>query len=186
MNESDNSIDNSTVEDETQESKDETKEFCNDPAYCITHCDGPCCRTYGVLVTPKDVRRILDNIPPLDVTKFIAFYQGVDDRQDAYPKVLLKGEEYQLGILDSDLTGGCMFQTNLGICGIHTFTPMVCQTYPWVLDSNDDLVGADNILCNHQFPTGSPEETRAAIKKFWGRKPRCKKSYRRMERAIWE
>ncbi len=32
MNESDNSIDNSTVEDETQESKDETKEFCNDPA----------------------------------------------------------------------------------------------------------------------------------------------------------
>ena len=41
MNESDNSIDNSTVEDETQESKDETKEFCNDPAYCITHCDGP-------------------------------------------------------------------------------------------------------------------------------------------------
>ena len=109
------------------------------------------------------------------MTKFIAFYQGVDDRQDAYPKVLLKGEEYQLGILDSDLTGGCMFQTNLGICGIHTFTPMVCQTYPWVLDSNDDLVGADNILCNHQFPTGSPEETRAAIKKFWEENQDAKK-----------
>ena len=142
------------------------KELVDDPAYCVTSCTGYCCKEYTVLVTPLDVRRILDNLPA-DVTSFVAFYQGDIETQNFYPKITLGGEEYCLGLLTSPQTGGCVFQTGLGICGIHTFSPMVCQTYPWNLDSNGELTHMDNILCHHLYPAGNPESTKKTIRQSW-------------------
>ena len=142
------------------------KFIVDDPTYCVSSCTGFCCREYTVLCTPLDVRRILDNLPS-HVTDFVAFYQGDIETQNYYPKVLLGGEEYCLGLLTSPKTGGCVFQTGLGICGIHTFSPMVCQTYPWNLDHDGELTYMDNVLCHELYPAGNPESTKATIRQSW-------------------
>jgi Fe-S-cluster containining protein len=144
----------------------EDKDLIGDPAYCITHCDGPCCKHYAVVVSPYDIRRIMDSIPPLDINSYVTFHHGLGD-DDANPFILIKGEKYYLGLQKSPETHACVFQTGVGICGIHTFSPMVCQNYPWALDSNMELSYLPKLLCNHRYPTDDPEATKAKIMASW-------------------
>ncbi len=147
--------------------KSADKELVDDPAFCIARCTGFCCKEYTVLITSLDVRRILDNIPGINVCNFVVFYNGDVETLNYYPKILIKGEEYCLGMHVSDKLGGCIFQTGLGICGIHTCSPMVCQTYPWTMDENEELITMDNVLCANRFMPGNPESTKATIRQSW-------------------
>ena len=151
------------------------KEFMDDAAYCITHCDGPCCKHYAVVVSPFDLRRIMENIPPMDINRFITFHQGVNDTQDEYPTVRIQGEEYYLGLQKEPQTHACVFETGIGICGIHTFSPLVCKLYPWAMDSNGDITYLEHVLCNHRFPTDDPESTKAYMRQFWDELEQTKK-----------
>jgi len=145
----------------------EEEGFVGDGNDCIAGCPAFCCKIYTVLITSLDARRIIDNIPCIDAGDFVEFYRGDMDTQDEFPKVLIRGEEYCLGIKASEHTGACVFQTDARTCRIHEFSPLVCQSYPWSLDSSENLITMDNALCSHAFLPRDPDRTKTAIRQCW-------------------
>ncbi|MHA1733309.1 MAG: YkgJ family cysteine cluster protein [Promethearchaeota archaeon] len=145
----------------------ETKSYTDNPYYCITDCDGHCCRDYTVLITAQDAMRILDNIPGLDILKFICFYEGSVETLNYYPKIVIKGQEYCIGILTDPRTESCVFQTGLGMCGIHSFSPMVCQTYPFTLTEEGKISYIEGIYCKELFPPSDKDKVRSVIRQSW-------------------
>ncbi|GAB4305187.1 MAG: hypothetical protein Kow0069_00620 [Promethearchaeota archaeon] len=143
------------------------KPLTDDPFFCVHHCDGHCCRDYTVLVTAQDARRIIDRVPGLDVLDFICFYHGEVETQNYYPKINIQGEEYVLGILTHDKTESCVFQTGLGLCGIHDFSPMVCQTYPFTLTADDEVTYIEGVYCKELFPPVDPDRVVRVVHQSW-------------------
>jgi Fe-S-cluster containining protein len=136
-------------------------------AFCVTDCNGPCCKFYDVIITPFDLRRIIENIPPLDINKYIRFQQGVTGTEDLYSPILIKGKPYFLGLQKLYETKGCVFQTAIGICGIHTFNPMVCKGYPWAMDEEKQLTYVDKVLCEKLFLPENEDDCKNTIQQYW-------------------
>ena len=113
------------------------KKIIDETSYCMSFCNGFCCQHYAVIITPFDVRRILDNLPFLDVNRIIEFKQWSDTSESEFPQILLNGEIYYIGLRSTQ--DQCIFQTGIGICGIYTFRPDVCRKYPWKLTSVGEL-----------------------------------------------
>lgn len=158
----------SETEPAPEESAAGAKPYTTDPYYCVRSCDGHCCRDYTVLITAQDARRILDHIPGLSILDFICFYHGEVETLNYYPKIRIQGKEYCLGILTNEKTKSCVFQTGLGMCGIHDFSPMVCQTYPFTLDDEGTIAYIQGVYCQELFPPLDPEKTKAVIYQSWG------------------
>lgn len=151
----------------TDNEPNESKPYTTNPYFCITDCDGHCCRDYTVLITAQDAQRVLDNIPGMDILKFICFYEGSVETLNYYPKILIKGKEYCIGILTDPRTESCVFQMGLGMCGIHNFSPMVCQTYPFTLTEDDEITYIEGVFCKELFPPMDENRVRAVVHQSW-------------------
>ena len=135
--------------------------------YCISSCTGFCCKEYTVLITSLDVRRIVDHVPGIKANHFVEFYDGDIDVLNEFPRILINGSEYCLGIRVSERTGACTFQMGSGGCGIHKFSPLVCQAYPWTLDTLGNITIMNDPLCRDVFMPHNPERTKAIIRRCW-------------------
>jgi Fe-S-cluster containining protein len=134
-----------------------------DPSFCVRSCDGHCCREYAILITVQDAHRILKAIPALDVRKFVYFYLSDIEWGDEYPKIKIQGKEYCLGMLFIPTTEACVFQTHLGLCGIHTFSPLICRTFPFIFNDKEDIEYKNDIICKQLIPLADPIEAKALI-----------------------
>ncbi len=142
----------------------EEKKPTSDSFFCINSCDGHCCRDYAVLITVQDARRILDAIPTLDVRRFIYFYLGEIEPSTEYAKIRIGDNEYCLGMFFTSEAEACVFQTKLGLCGIHEFSPMICKAFPFTLDEKDEIIYKPGIICKVFLPIGDRKKLKAFLK----------------------
>jgi Fe-S-cluster containining protein len=139
----------------------------DNPFYCVQKCSGFCCSEYTVLITILDVQRILKNIPPLHPYQFCTIYDAEVETLGFYPKVMIEGEEKVIGMINDEKHHTCPFHTALGLCGIHNFSPMVCQTYPFTLTEDGELTYVSKTKCPKLYPPMDEEGTAKCIKQAW-------------------
>ncbi|HME52066.1 MAG TPA: YkgJ family cysteine cluster protein [Candidatus Lokiarchaeia archaeon] len=139
----------------------------DNPDYCVQHCSGFCCSEYTVLITAQDAKRILENIPPLHPYQFLTFYDQSVETLDFYPIIKIKGKGQVLGMIQDEKRKTCPFHTALGLCGIHNFSPMVCQTYPFTMTDDHELTYVGKVKCGALFPPYSEERAMANVLKAW-------------------
>ena len=154
----------------------QTKELNTDFSFCVKSCDGHCCREYAILITAQDARRILDAISALDVRKFIYFYLGGIEPGNEYAKIKINGKEYCLGMLFVPKTEACLFQTHLGLCGIHEFSPMICRAFPFTLNDKNEVIYKEDIICKQLLPMSNLKE----LKDFLVKRQSELKEYRKI------
>ena len=98
-------------------SSDELEPY-EDADHCITACTGYCCAEYDVLCSIHDIKRIHECIPSLDVTRYVSFFPN-DPDYEGYPLIMLENKEFCIGLSHAKAFGACVFQTHVGLCGIH-------------------------------------------------------------------
>ena len=151
------------TESKKQQQIKQTKTISADSSFCVKSCDGHCCREYAILITAQDARRILNAIPSLDVRKFIYFYLGGIEPGNEYAKIKINGKEYCLGMLFVPKTEACLFQTHLGLCGIHEFSPMICRAFPFTLNDENEVIYKEDIICQELIPISDPVQIKAFL-----------------------
>lgn len=119
-----------------------------------------------MLITALDAKRILDNIP-LHPYQFLTFYDESIETLDFYPIIKIKGKGQVLGMIQDEKRKTCPFHTALGLCGIHNFSPMVCQTYPFTMTEDHELTYVSKVKCGRFFPPFSEEHAKETILKSW-------------------
>lgn len=139
----------------------------SNPYYCVQHCSGFCCSEYTVLITGFDVKRILDNIPGIHPYQFMTFYDESVETLDYYPVIQIEGKGHVIGMIQTEKHNTCPFHTSLGLCGIHDFSPMVCQTYPFSLTDDGQLTYISNVKCGRLFPPSDEARITRVIKQSW-------------------
>ncbi len=130
-------------------------------------CSGFCCSEYTVLITILDVKRILENIPGLHPYQFMTFYDESVETLDYYPIIKIQGKGWVVGMLQDEKHKTCPFHTPLGLCGIHDFSPMVCQTYPFSLTDDEEVTYIPNVKCPKLFPPFNEERIRRIVLQSW-------------------
>jgi Fe-S-cluster containining protein len=138
-------------------------EPCEDADHCIRGCTGDCCKAYDVLCSIHDIKRIHECIPSLDVTKYVSFFPSDPEYEDD-PRIMLENKEYCIGLSQSKALEACIFQTPVGLCGIHEISPRVCQIYPFKIHDGKDLLYKPELVCNRLVPTRDPEKVKVQIK----------------------
>ncbi|NMC07721.1 MAG: YkgJ family cysteine cluster protein [Candidatus Lokiarchaeota archaeon] len=118
--------------------------FSNDNEAMTCDCDGICCFEHAILLTHHDVQRIIDGVPGLDLRELLVFFvakEGYTDAEalGAYPFIFLDGEPCYMGlrfVVDaSEPRRHCRFLDHAtNTCSIHAFKPMICRTYPFIID----------------------------------------------------
>jgi Fe-S-cluster containining protein len=108
-------------------------------------CDGECCHEHSILLTHHDVNRILNGVPGIDSRELLIFFEAhagyIDlDVLGGYPALILDGGPCYMGlrfVVDGqDARRHCRFLDHAtNWCGIHAFKPMVCRTYPFLVDN---------------------------------------------------
>ena len=139
--------------------------------HCLEQCDGCCCQRYTVLVTTFDVQRILENLPAVRPRDFTVFYPSSIDPSGDFPRILLRGAWYCLGMAFSS-RGACIWHTKEGRCAIHHFSPLVCQAYPWTLDTEDSIIFNPDAICQAVFAPREPGVTKAVVQQSWNESQR--------------
>jgi len=97
-------------------------------------CDARCCRKFLVAVVPFDVRKISKNLGKKPIEFLNLFPTQECSCKWAIP-VWIQGKEYYLGLKREE--GRCVFLTPENRCSIHNFKPLVCSTFPFLLDGKD-------------------------------------------------
>ncbi|MHA1792788.1 MAG: YkgJ family cysteine cluster protein [Promethearchaeota archaeon] len=144
-----------------------TPAFTNNPYYCVQECSGFCCSEYTVLITIQDVKRIIDHIPGIHPYQFMTFYDESVETLNYYPIIKIQGHGYVIGMIQDEKRKTCPFHTALGLCGIHDFSPMVCQTYPFSLTDDLELTYISNPKCGKLFPPLDKERIKKIILQSW-------------------
>lgn len=94
-------------------------------------CDARCCRKYLVAVVPSDVLRISKRFGKKPEEFLNPFPAQECNCAWAIP-FWIGGKEYYLGLKREN--GRCVFLTLENRCSIHKFKPLVCSTFPFLLD----------------------------------------------------
>lgn len=137
----------------------------NDGNFCSKECTGFCCCRYTVLLTTEDILRILNNTP-LKPHQFLSLYEANEDTSKYFPKIKINSEEVVVGLKQRD-DGSCIFfLEQLGLCGMHFFKPLVCHTYPFTLNSKDELVRLKNVCPSDWYPENT-REIKQIIHQAW-------------------
>jgi Fe-S-cluster containining protein len=142
-------------------------ELTDNPFYCVQHCTGFCCSDYTVLITSIDAKRILDSIPGMHAYQFLTFYDESVETLDFYPIIKIKGKGYVIGMIQDSKRKTCPFHMALGLCGIHDFSPMVCQTYPFSLTEDHEVTYLSKVKCGKLFPPYNEERTKKVVLQSW-------------------
>lgn len=128
------------------------------PSDPCSSCDARCCRKYLVAVVPSDVLTISKRLGKTP-TDFLNLFPSSDcDCAHSIP-LWVRGKEYYLGLKRD--AGGCIFLTQENRCSIHKFKPLVCATFPFLLDG-------EKISKSNACPKGweGGEKNAAALKKY--------------------
>ncbi|NHI91893.1 MAG: YkgJ family cysteine cluster protein [Candidatus Lokiarchaeota archaeon] len=141
-----------------------------DDGFCSRQCTGFCCSSYVVLITSEDAIRILENtnLHPYD---FLEIYEGSVEKMGFYPIIKIMNQDAVLGIKYRPETTTCYFHDEkTGLCTIHEFKPMVCATYPFSMDWEENLYHLKDILCPQKWWPESEEMKevfKKSIRKSW-------------------
>lgn len=98
-----------------------------------TRC-GACCTSFGVCVTPSDIRRI-SSATGLQPKEFIDTVQDYPGRERTEPALLIDGE-MQILVLRRSPSNVCIFYSPRG-CKIYPHRPTLCRTYPFNKNMED-------------------------------------------------
>jgi Fe-S-cluster containining protein len=133
----------------------------------MQHCSGFCCSEYTVLITVQDAKRILENIPGLHPYQFLTFYDESVETLNFYPIIKIKGKGQVLGMIQDEKRKTCPFHMALGLCGIHNFSPKVCQTYPFTMSEDHELSYISKVKCGALFTPFNEENAKNTILSSW-------------------
>ncbi len=159
--------DHSALEKIDPEAHASSPALTDNPFYCVQHCTGFCCTEYTVLITAIDAKRILDSIPGLHVYQFLTFYDESVETLNFYPIIKIKGKGQVIGMVQDPKLKTCPFHTALGLCGIHDFSPMVCQTYPFSLTEDHEVTYLSKVKCGMLFPPFNEERIKKIVLQSW-------------------
>ncbi len=130
-------------------------------------CDGECCHEHSILLTHHDVNRILDGVPGLDPRELLVFFEAHAGYVDlhalgGYPALVLNGGPCYMGLRfiadDHDTRRHCRFlDAATNRCKIHVFKPMVCRTYPFIVDGGR-VTRHDVIRCKRPYHPRDAQE----------------------------
>jgi Fe-S-cluster containining protein len=108
-------------------------------------CDGECCHEHSILLTHHDVNRLLSGVPGINVRELLIFFEAHAGYMDldvlgGYPALMLDGGPCYMGLRfvvdENDARRHCRFlDSETRRCGINSFKPMVCRTYPFLVDN---------------------------------------------------
>ena len=135
---------------------------------CV-RCTENCCTDYLIFVTHVDVARIHRMLPQLPLRDYLEVSQvEVDD----YPEVTIAGRRGRLVIKKEPNTGRCVFlASGVNLCSIHTFSPYICQMYPFQVPFDDyrELELRQNIKCPERFlcPKADVQRLIGLARTFW-------------------
>nr|MDO8113725.1 YkgJ family cysteine cluster protein [Candidatus Sigynarchaeota archaeon] len=142
---------------------------------CACDRSGDCCYNHSILLTHYDVHRILERLPQLDIRDLVVLFTSyigyVDlDVLAGYPAIMLENEPCYLGLrfVIDEATGQrrCRFlDVSNGLCTIHDFKPMICRTYPFIID-HGKITRLEKIRCKkpyHPFDPAAIKELRATL-----------------------
>ncbi|MBN2152741.1 MAG: YkgJ family cysteine cluster protein [Candidatus Lokiarchaeota archaeon] len=141
--------------------------FSNDAEADCCDCDGECCHEHSILLTHRDVNRILARMPRLDPRELLVFFEAHDGYVDiealgGYPAIELEGGPCFMGLRfvvdELDARRHCRFldhETNR--CTIHEFKPMVCNAYPFIVDGGS-ITRHRTIRCKRPYHPRTPDE----------------------------
>ncbi len=123
-------------------------------------CDGECCHEHSILLTHHDVNRILDGVPDISPDELLIFFEAhagyIDlDVLGGYPALMLDGGPCYMGlrfVVDGqDARRHCRFLDHAtNRCCINAFKPMVCRTYPFLVDTGR-ITRHNTIRCKHPY-----------------------------------
>jgi len=133
----------------------------------VQHCTGFCCSEYTVLITTIDAKRILDNIPGMHPYQFLTFYDESVETLNFYPIIKIEGKGHVVGMIQDAKRKTCPFHMAIGLCGIHNFSPMVCQTYPFTLTEEHEITYISKVKCGKLFPPFNEDRTRKIVLQSW-------------------
>lgn len=91
---------------------------------------GRCCTSFGVCITPFDIRR-LSQATGLEPGSFVMAIEEPPERERAEPAVLIDGIRSLIVLAwKSKKTRQCIFYSESG-CLAYSYRPMLCRTYPF-------------------------------------------------------
>ena len=127
-------------------------------------CNTACCSRFNIFLTASDIKRIQRSLK-LDPIDFTSPFPASDfPSPSVYPKFKIEDEWAYLA-LDKKLgKQECVFLLTPGNskrCGINAFKPMVCRTYPFTLDSAENLETVDPFICPKYWWPEKKERVRA-------------------------
>ncbi|MHA1144594.1 MAG: YkgJ family cysteine cluster protein [Candidatus Helarchaeota archaeon] len=126
----------------------------------MNKCDGHCCSSYTVLITSEDAIRISQGVK-LDPEEYLVIYDSSVENQNFYPTITIQENNVVLGIRFKPDSTTCFFLGDNGLCSIHEFKPRVCQTYPFTMDVEGNLIRMEGLseVCPYQWWPHSSEMT---------------------------
>ena len=128
---------------------------------CLAECQAACCKDLLIALSHIDVQRILKH-KRIDLSKFIKFYTKVNP--DFYKNTVsiaaikINNADYLMALNMADHNELCPFLKN-GKCNIYSYRPMVCRTYPFMIDGTGLLYHQSKSLCPRKW--GDPAITKA-------------------------
>jgi len=128
------------------------------PSEHCAACDARCCRKYLVAVVPSDVLRISKRLGKKPI-EFLNLFPSEECNCTWAIPVWVRGKEYYVGLRRE--RGQCVFLAPDNRCSIHKFKPLVCSTFPFVLDG-ETVVGSN--ACPKVWEGG--EDHLPALKKY--------------------
>lgn len=116
-------------------------------------CDARCCKKYFVGVLPPEAHRISVKLKkPLG--EIVQLFSSDECDSIHTPPFWVEGKEFFLGLKRAN--GECAFLKK-GKCGIHSFKPRVCKTFPICLHTQ-----RTGLVKNHACPKEFPETLEVA------------------------
>jgi len=124
---------------------------------------GRCCTSFGVCVTPFDIKRI-SQATGMDPISFVMAIPEPPDRERTEPAVIIDGER-SLIVLRWSTENICGFYSGTG-CKIYDDRPLLCRTYPFNLDNGQKLADMKSRACPKKWTPASARGYLADLKKY--------------------
>lgn len=129
---------------------------------CLTECQAMCCKDLLISLSHIDVQRILKH-KRLDLSKFIKFYTEVNPEFYKYTAsivaIKLDNTDCLMALNLVDHNECCPFLKN-NKCIIYPYRPMVCRTYPFMINGNGFLYQQSTSNCPHKWDEPAIAEIR--------------------------